>query len=65
MFIVLVILHVVSFFFNITLYDKMVHVYLYLNNELNFIDETLHCVQTCVWCFVQTMTLIELVEIRV
>lgn len=43
----------------------MVHVYLYLNNELNFIDGTLHCVQTCVWCFVQTMTLIELVEIRV
>lgn len=23
----------------------MVHVYLYLNNKLNFIDETLHCVQ--------------------
>lgn len=66
LFIVILVLHVISFFLNNMLYHFMgLCFYTYLNNNLNFIDEIIHSVQKCVCYFVQIMTFMKPVEIRV
>lgn len=70
MFFVIVILHIVSLF-SVSHFLQLnglrwfSYICIHLNDNLNFTDETLHCVQKCVKCSEQMISLMEPIKIRV